>query len=50
MVVGLGGVGGHAFESLVRSGIENIIVVDSDTIELSNLPSSPSLSKYLRYT
>ncbi len=37
MVVGLGGVGGHAFESLVRSGIENIIVVDSDTIELSNL-------------
>ena len=32
LVIGLGGVGGHAFESLIRSGIENIIVIDNDKI------------------
>ena len=37
MVVGLGGVGGYAVESLIRSGIENIVVVDYDTIDISNL-------------
>jgi tRNA A37 threonylcarbamoyladenosine dehydratase len=36
-VIGLGGVGGYATESLVRSGIENIIIVDYDTIDISNL-------------
>lgn len=37
MVIGLGGVGGHAFESLVRSGIENIIVIDNDVVDITNL-------------
>lgn len=37
MVIGLGGVGGHAFESLVRSGVENIIVIDNDTFDITNL-------------
>ncbi|MGN0993465.1 MAG: ThiF family adenylyltransferase [Bacilli bacterium] len=37
VVVGLGGVGGYVVESLVRSGIENITVVDYDTIDESNL-------------
>lgn len=37
MIIGLGGVGGHSFESLVRSGIENIIVIDSDVIDITNL-------------
>ena len=37
MVIGLGGVGGHAFESLVRSGIENIAIIDNDIIEITNL-------------
>ena len=36
-VVGLGGVGGYAVESLIRSGIENIIIVDYDTIDITNL-------------
>ena len=36
-VVGLGGVGGYAVESLIRSGIENIILVDFDTIDITNL-------------
>ena len=37
LVVGLGGVGGYAFEALIRSGIKNITIVDGDVIEESNL-------------
>lgn len=37
LVIGLGGVGSYTVEGLVRSGIENIIIVDNDTISLSNL-------------
>ena len=37
LVIGLGGVGGYAVENLVRSGISNIIIVDNDVIEKSNL-------------
>lgn len=37
LVVGLGGVGGYVVESLVRSGIGSIGLVDNDVISLSNL-------------
>lgn len=37
VVVGLGGVGGYAVEALIRSGIEHIILVDYDTIDITNL-------------
>ena len=37
LVVGLGGVGGYAMESLIRSGIHNIILIDYDKVEASNL-------------
>ena len=37
IVFGLGGVGGHAAEALVRSGIGALTLVDSDTVALSNL-------------
>ena len=37
LLIGLGGVGGYTFETLVRSGISNITVVDGDTFEESNL-------------
>ena len=37
LVVGLGGVGGYATESLVRSGIKNLILIDHDTIDITNL-------------
>ncbi len=37
LVVGLGGVGGTTVEALIRSGIHNIIIMDYDTIEESNL-------------
>ena len=36
-VIGLGGVGGYAVESLIRSGIENIIIADYDIIDITNL-------------
>lgn len=37
LVIGLGGVGGYAVEALIRSGIENIIIVDHDVIDETNL-------------
>lgn len=37
LVLGLGGVGSYAVESLVRSGIGTLILVDYDTIDRSNL-------------
>ena len=36
-VIGIGGVGGYAVEGLIRSGISSIIIVDYDTIEISNI-------------
>ncbi len=36
-VFGLGGVGGHAAEALVRSGIGAIDIIDGDTVSLSNI-------------
>lgn len=36
-VFGIGGVGGHAAEALVRSGIGAIDLIDSDRVALSNL-------------
>ena len=36
-IIGIGGVGGYVFESLVRLGIKNIIIIDNDTISMSNL-------------
>ncbi len=37
MIIGIGGVGGYVLECLVRSGIENLTIIDFDKIELSNL-------------
>lgn len=37
LLVGCGGVGGYTLETLVRSGINNIDIIDFDNIELSNL-------------
>lgn len=36
-VFGIGGVGGHAAEALVRSGIGAMDIVDGDTVALSNI-------------
>ena len=37
MVIGLGGVGGYACEALVRSGIKKLVLIDSDTVDASNI-------------
>lgn len=37
LIVGVGGVGGYTATSLVRSGIENIIIIDYDTIDITNI-------------
>ena len=37
LVIGVGGVGGYTVETLIRSGVENITIVDYDTIDITNL-------------
>ena len=37
LVVGVGGVGGYVVESLVRSGIGKIIIVDGDMVDETNI-------------
>ena len=37
LIIGLGGVGGYVIESLIRCGVGNITLVDSDTIKPSNI-------------
>lgn len=36
-IFGLGGVGGYCAEALARAGIENLTIVDFDTVSLSNI-------------
>lgn len=35
-IFGIGGVGGYVAESLARAGIKNLILIDNDTISISN--------------
>ena len=37
IIFGLGGVGGTAFEALVRAGIGNLSIVDFDNVDVTNL-------------
>ena len=37
LLVGVGGVGGFAFEALIRSGFQNITIIDRDVVEITNL-------------
>lgn len=37
LLVGCGGVGGYALETLVRSGVENIDIIDFDKIDITNI-------------
>ena len=37
LIIGIGGVGGHALESVVRMGVNNIIIVDNDVVDITNL-------------
>lgn len=37
LVLGLGGVGSYALEAIVRSGVCNVVIVDYDEIDITNL-------------
>lgn len=37
LIIGLGGVGSYATESLTRSGIGRLIIIDNDKIDITNL-------------
>ena len=37
LIIGIGGVGGSALESIVRMGINNVIIVDNDKVDITNL-------------
>ncbi len=37
IIIGIGGVGGIVLETLVRTGVQNITVIDFDSFEVSNL-------------
>lgn len=37
LVLGLGGVGSYALEAIVRSGVDNVVIVDYDKIDITNL-------------
>ncbi len=37
LIVGCGGVGGYALETLIRSGILNVDIIDFDKIDITNL-------------
>ena len=37
MIFGLGGVGGYVAEAVARSGVGHIIIIDNDTVDISNI-------------
>ena len=37
LIAGLGGVGGTAFEALVRTGLKKFIIIDRDIVDVTNL-------------
>ena len=37
LILGIGGVGGYVLESLVRCGINHLIIVDYDTVDITNI-------------
>lgn len=37
MVIGLGGVGSYTLEALARSGVGHLIIVDHDTVDITNI-------------
>ncbi|MEG0022294.1 MAG: ThiF family adenylyltransferase [Bacilli bacterium] len=37
LIIGIGGVGGYALEALARSGVGNLIIIDNDKIDITNI-------------
>ena len=46
LVLGTGGVGGYTIETLVRSGIQQITIVDYDKIDSSNINRQVIICSY----
>ena len=44
MVLGVGGVGSHCIEALARSGVGKLILVDNDTVSLTNINRQSTVS------
>lgn len=36
LIVGVGGVGGHAAENIIRAGVAHAVLLDGDTVDISN--------------
>lgn len=36
LIIGVGGVGGHAAENIVRAGVGNVTLIDGDRVDISN--------------
>ena len=36
LIVGVGGVGGHAAENIIRAGVGKAVLLDGDTVDISN--------------
>lgn len=50
-IFGLGGVGSYAAETLVRAGIGNLVIIDNDTVDITNinrqlLATTSTIGKY----
>ena len=37
MVFGVGGVGSHCIEALARCGVGNLVLIDNDTLSMTNI-------------
>jgi len=37
LIIGVGGVGGYVLESLARLGVKNLIIVDGDVVDITNI-------------
>lgn len=45
-VFGLGGVGGHAVDALARTGIGSLVLIDADTVSLTNINRQLIANRY----
>ncbi len=50
LVVGVGGVGGECVVSLVRSGIENITIIDFDKVDIFYTTSNKRNNTFSSYS
>ena len=47
LIVGIGGVGGSVATSLVRSGVQNIVLIDFDIVDITNINRQLLIKYYI---